>query len=104
MFSATPTTYVHGTPSGPTRTHWPIGSRPGQSLRAIASLTTHGPGSVARVLHTQSTPLQDARAHGGEVVGAHRIESELAMAIHRVNSGDVQLHGRRAPERHGELP
>src|SRR5207253_8580855 len=32
-----------------------------------------------------------------------RVQGELAQSVHRVDAGDMELHGRSAPERHREL-
>ena len=50
MSSAMPTTVVHGIVSARTRMHWPSASLPGQSTRAIASLTTTNARRVRAVL------------------------------------------------------
>ena len=47
MFSAIPTTVVHGTVSLDTRTHRPIASPPGHRVFAIAWLTTIARGAPA---------------------------------------------------------
>jgi hypothetical protein len=54
--SATPITVVHGTVSLPMRKHSPIASRPGQSARAIPSLTTATSGVSSRSFASKGRP------------------------------------------------
>ena len=96
MFSAMPTTYVHGIVSALTRMHWPIASlaRPERLRHRLAH--DHNARRVRRVLRRDAAAANDARAHRREIVGRHRVQVELAEPAHRVDAFDIETDAPRA--------
>ena len=99
MFSAIPTTVVHGIVSLVKRMHFPIGSSPFHNALPIASLTTTTRG--ARPIFVAEWPsAHDPRSHGREVIRRSCLKLKTSELANGVDPRDIERASLDCVERH----